>query len=58
MKYHVHVYKIVAKAEFDFDDVEDEVEARKKALSKAKEDDGLFGESDCKLLALTFEGEK
>ncbi len=53
MKYHVHVYMIVKKAEIDLDS-ESEEAAMKEALTLTKKGELEFGESDCKFLALPF----
>ena len=55
MKIHVHVYKVVTKAEIDsekFGSIED---AEKNALNLAKSNELNFVESDCRFIALGFE---
>lgn len=51
MKYHVHIYKVVEKAEINVE-AKDEVEAQEKAL--AEKDKLKFSVSDCNYIAMEF----
>jgi hypothetical protein len=51
-QYHIHLYKVIAKAETDIE-ADGEEEALKTALEKKDQLD--FGKSDCKIIALDFE---
>lgn len=56
MKIHVHIYKVVAKAEINLV-TKDEAEANEEALRIAKRDKLAFGKSDCEFLAISFNTE-
>jgi len=49
--YHVHIYKVLSKAELDVE-ADSSQDARGRALKK--KDRLEFGKSDCKYLALDF----
>ncbi len=51
-KYHVHVYKIVEKAEMNVE-AKNEIEAKEKALSEISK--LKFSLSDCNYIAMEFE---
>ncbi|RLG58748.1 MAG: hypothetical protein DRN95_03790 [Candidatus Hydrothermarchaeota archaeon] len=53
-KYHLHVYKVIGKAELDIL-ARDEVEAREKALQLVGE--LVFQKSDCKYVVFSFKNE-
>jgi len=58
-KVHVHVYKVTAKAEVEFDHAnEASLEQRRaKALEMAKAGKIPFQKSDCEFIALGFYGD-
>lgn len=60
MKIHVHVYKVILKAEIDFDKDEfDSVEVAESTALKLVESGELsLGESDCRFIALGFDVSK
>ena len=58
MKTHVHVYKVISKAEIDsnkFDSIKD---AEKNALKLAKTGEANFKDSDCRFIVLGFDVSK
>jgi len=56
-KYHVHIYEISGKVELDVFTFSEEG-AKSGALEAAKRDAFIFGESDCKHIAIAFLIEK
>lgn len=52
--FHIHVYRIAGKAEFDIR-AENKSEARAKALKLAKSKKTFFRSPDCKFIALDFD---
>lgn len=55
MKVHVHIYRVIAKAEFDIENAVGLDGASTIALSKAKANELVFSESDCEFITLPFE---
>jgi len=53
MKFHVHVYEVIRKAEVNLDAYSEE-EARADALKIATSGRVPFMESDCRFVALSF----
>lgn len=58
MKTHVHVYKVISKAEIDSDKFDSIKDAEKNALNLAKSNELNFEESDCRFIALGFDVSK
>lgn len=58
MKIHIHVYKVILKAEFDSDEFDSVEEAEAVALKLAEFGKLNFGESDCRFMALGFDVSK
>jgi len=54
VRVHVHIYKVIGKAEKDLD-AENTDEASKVALRSAKAGELAFGESDCEYIAIPYE---
>ena len=53
MKFHIHVYKVIGKLEFNIE-ASNDLEARTKALELAKEVDN-FQEPDCQFIVFSFD---
>lgn len=53
---HVHVYKVIRKAEIDIDETDLKV-AMEEALRRAKNSELIFAQSDCEFLAEAFDDE-
>ena len=56
-KYHIHIYEVSGKVELDVFTFSEEG-AKSGALEAAKRDAFIFGESDCKHIAIAFLIEK
>lgn len=54
IKTHVHVYKVVSKAEVDSEEFETIEDAEKEALALARKELLDFGQSDCQFLSVGF----
>lgn len=54
MKMHIHIYKVLGKAEKDFPADTPAKEAKAKALQEAKEGKLDFNKSDCEFIAMDF----
>jgi len=58
MKTHVHVYKVISKAEIDSDKFDSIKDAEKNALNLAKSNELNFEGSDCRFIVLGFDVSK